>query len=110
MRRRRPGHPGVKADRLTSSTRHIVLIECSAFFAAMNSKILTESRVLWREGRGIFQDLALLGDDPQLAPQPAQLLAPVAGQPLRLVLIDVDLARPVPERLWRAPSSRASCG
>jgi hypothetical protein len=41
----------------------------------------------------VAENLALLGDDPKLAPQPPQLLALIAGQALRLALVDVELAR-----------------
>ena len=72
--------PGVKPERRHSSTR-IVLIECSAFFAAMNRKIIAGSRCPWRRGRGFSEDLALLGERADLAPQPAQLLTLVRSGP-----------------------------
>jgi uncharacterized membrane protein len=43
----------VKPERETPSTRHISLIECSAFFAAMNRKILTGSRRPWRRSQPV---------------------------------------------------------
>src|SRR5688572_30774953 len=79
----------------------MILIECSARFAAMNRKILTGSRFPWRRRPPLFQDLALLGNRPQLAPQPAQLLALIRAQALGLALVDVDLATPVAQRLRR---------
>jgi hypothetical protein len=78
------------------------LIECSAFFAAINPKILTESRCPWRRRPPLFQDVALLGQDQILAPQPTQLLALIRGQTLRVTRVDVDLTRPITQRLLRA--------
>src|SRR3954453_14577199 len=81
--------------------RHMIWIECSARFAAMNRKILTGSRFPWRRRPPLFQDLALLGDRAQLATQPAQLLALIRAQPGSPALVDVDLTRPVAQRLRR---------
>jgi hypothetical protein len=51
------------------------------------------------EGRGFLEDLALLGEHPDLATQPAQLVALLATQALRLALVDIDQATPVAQRL-----------
>ena len=83
------------------STRHISLIQCSAFLASTNPKTSTGSCSPRRRRPRLFQDLALLREDLDLATQPAQLVALVAAQALGLALIDVTLARPVPERLRR---------
>ena len=53
-RRRRPPRPGVKARAADPSTRHMIVIECSAFFAAMNRKTLTGSRSPWRRRPPLF--------------------------------------------------------
>src|SRR3954449_5271668 len=79
----------------------MIWIECSARFAAINRKILTGSRFPWQRRPPLFQDLALLGDRPQLATQPPQLLALIGGQARGLALVDADLARPVAQRLRR---------
>jgi hypothetical protein len=74
--------------------RHISLIECSAFFAAMNPNAL-----------------ALLGGRADLAAQPPQVVVLGARQALRAALVDVDLAAPIAQRLLRDPRARqASCG
>jgi hypothetical protein len=52
---------------------------------------------LAKKGRGFSEDLALLGEDPVLAAQPAQLLALVPDQALGLALVNAKLARPVPQ-------------
>jgi hypothetical protein len=53
----------------------MVLIECSALFAAMNRKITAGSHRLGENGRGFSEDLPLFGERVDLAAQPAQLLA-----------------------------------
>src|SRR5680860_1082861 len=68
----------------------------------MNPKIVTGLAVAGEEGRCFFQDLALLGEDQVLAPQPTQLLALIRGQALSVAIVDIDLARPVAQRLLRA--------
>jgi hypothetical protein len=103
-------HHACNPERLTPSTRHIVLTACSALFAAMNSNTVTESCRRWRRRPRPFQDVALFGQHPVLAAQPPQLLALVAGQPCGLALVDVELTRPVLSDCGEHPSSRASCG
>src|SRR5215211_2680852 len=79
----------------------MIAIECSAFFAAMNPNTLTVSDPRTRRMPRLFQDLALLGHHPQAA-QAAQLLTLVRGQAGGLAVVDVELARPVTQRLRRA--------
>jgi hypothetical protein len=67
----------------------------------MNPNTVTGSRCPWRRRPPLFQDLALFDEDPVLATQPAQLVALVAAQALAAALVDVDLARPVTQRLRR---------
>jgi len=59
--------------------------------------------LLGEEDRGIFLDLPLLGHDPQLAPQPAKLLTLRRGQPRLRALVNIDLTRPVAQRLRGYP-------
>jgi hypothetical protein len=68
----------------------------------MNRKITAGSRFPGEEGRGFFQDLALLLEPAHVAAQPAQLLALLAGQAVTaLTGIELGLPDPVPERLRR---------
>src|SRR3954453_10148781 len=53
------------------------------------------------ESRCLLQDLALLTQARVVAPQPAQLLPLITGQPLTLTRIDLRLAQPVTQRLRR---------
>ena len=54
------------------------------------------------EGRGFFQDLALLDQDPVLAAQLPELVALLAGQPvLALPAIELGLLAPVAQGLGR---------
>ena len=79
-----------------------IAIECSAFSAAMNPN--TAHRVppsLAKKAAAFFRISRSSASDPVLAPQPAQLLALVAGQTRRLALVDLELARPVTQRLRR---------
>src|SRR5215217_1579423 len=69
----------------------------------MNPNTLTGPALLGEEDRRFFQDLALLGERPDLTPQPAKLLALVAAEPLTAALIDVDLTGPIAQRLRRDP-------
>src|SRR5215216_661851 len=80
----------------------MITIECSAFFAAMNENTLTVSDPRTRRRPRLFQDLALLGHHPQLTAKAAQLLTLVRGQARSLAVVDVELARPVAQRLRRA--------
>jgi hypothetical protein len=58
--------------------------------------------LLREEGRGFFQDLALLAQDPVLAAQPAQFFLFVSGQAVTtLPFIQLRLFYPQPERLAR---------
>jgi hypothetical protein len=67
----------------------------------MNRKITAGSRCPWRRRPPLSQDLALLGERSHFAAQPAQLPALLAAQALAAALIDVDLARPIAQRLRR---------
>lgn len=76
-------------------------MECSAFFAAMNPNTVTGSCRPWQRRPRLFQDLALFGEDPVLATEPAELLSLVAVQTVAAALIDIDPVAPVTQRLWR---------
>ena len=67
-------------------------MECSAFFAAMNPNTVTGSCRPWQRRPRLFQDLALFGEDPVLATEPAELLSLVAVQ---------TVAAALTQRLWR---------
>jgi hypothetical protein len=61
-------------------------------------------RVLLSEAKkaaAFLQDLTLPRQDLDLASQPAQLVTLGAAQPFGLALVDIELVRPVPERLPR---------
>jgi hypothetical protein len=59
----------------------------------------------------LFQDLALLAQDADLAPQPARLFPLVTGQPVAaLTVIQIGLLEPESQRLARhAQLPRGSC-
>ena len=95
----------------TSSTRHISVIECSAFFAAMNPKILTGSRSPWRRRPRLFSG--------SRAPRRGPGSRAAAGAAPRARRVVRPSALPSSTSSWRAqlrsdcgeqPSSRASCG
>src|SRR3954447_4760267 len=98
-----------KRERLTPSTRHIVLIECSAFFAATNRKITAGSRCPWRRRPRLSEDLALLDEDPVLTAQAPQVLALNRGQPLGLASSTSTRRDQLRSDCGEHPSSRESC-
>src|SRR3954466_6726842 len=64
------------------------------------------------ESRCLLQDLALLTQARVVAPQSAQLLPLISGQPLALARVDLRLAEPVTQRLRRdaeLPSDLRQC-
>src|SRR4051794_15841850 len=80
------------------------------FSAAINPNTVTGSRPPWQRRPRHFQDPALLSERLDLAPQPTQLLALLRRQALGLARVDIDLARPVAQRLRRNPELTGELG
>jgi len=108
--RRRSLDPGVIGRARDPSTRDMIAIECSAFFASMTRPPSPGPALRREEGRGFFKDLALLGDRSQLATQTPQFVTLARAQAAAL---------PSSTSIWRlqlrndcgeTPSSAASWG
>jgi hypothetical protein len=88
----------------------MIVIECSAFLAAMKANTVSGACPRPRRRPLHFKDLALLGQDLDLASQPAQLLALVLLRPSALPSSTSLWATQFRSEPSETPSSLAICG